>query len=122
MQGILRLTATAALGGLALLGCSDDGGSSDDETDDVKVASCTASPGGDKPVAQGTIANGTSKASGYTFQVKFLDPAGNEVSQATNGVGKVEPGATATWTAQGSTSAKGQLTCKVENVTRTALP
>lgn len=120
MQGILRLTATAAIGGLALVACSDEG-SSDSADDDVAVTACAAVPNG-KPKAEGTIANRTTKASGYTFRVRFLDPAGNEVSQATNGVGRVDSGGTATWRAEGNSSANGPLTCKVENVTRTALP
>ena len=119
MHGILRLTAIAVLGGLAVLGCSD--GSSDPETDDVKVTACNAVPN-DKPVAQGTIVNSTSKASGYTFRVRFLDPARNEVSQGTTGVARVDAGGTASWTLRGATSANGPLTCEVTNVTRTAVP
>jgi len=120
MQGILRLTATAAVGGLALLGCSGSEGSSDSPDDDVTVKACNAVPSG-KPVAEGSIKNGTTKASGYTFRVRFLDPAGNEVSQATNGVGKVEAGSTSTWKAEGNASANGPLTCELANVTRTAV-
>ncbi len=119
MEAILRLT-TVVIGGLALLGCSGEG-SSDSADDDVAVSTCTAVPNG-KPVAEGTIANRTTKPSGYTFRVRFLDPAGNEVSQATNGVARVDPGGTARWRAEGTTSANGALNCEVANVTRTALP
>lgn len=121
MPGILRLTAAAALGGLSLLGCSGEEGSSDSPDDDVAVTTCTAVPNG-KPVAEGTIANRTTKSSGYTFRIRFLDPAGNEVSQATDGVGRVDAAGTANWRAQGLTSANGPLTCKVSDVTRTEVP
>ena len=120
MQGIVRMTAATVIGGLALMGCSDSEGSADNSDDDVSVKSCTAVPG-EKPVAEGAIANATTKPSGYTFRVRFLDPAGNEVTQATNAVKRVEAGGSATWKALGASSANGPLTCKVENVTRTAV-
>ena len=120
MQGILRLTATAAIGGLVLVGCGGEG-SSDSPDDDVTVNTCAPTPGGGKPEAAGAITNRTTKASGYTFRVRFLDPAGNEVTQAANGVARVEAGATATWRTEGAAAAKGPLTCAVVNATRTAV-
>ena len=120
MPKILRLTAAAALGGIGLLGCG--GESSNSESDDVVVTACTADPAGGKPKATGTISNSTSKASGYTFRVQFLDSSGNEVSQGTDAVAKVDAGGTATWDLDGITSAKGPVTCKVTNITRTAVP
>ncbi len=68
------------------------------------------------------IVNHSSKASTYVVGVTFLDSAGNKVSQAGATVGKVEPGATSTFQAQGVASAKGPLTCKVGNVARTLAP
>ncbi len=120
MPKILPLTAVAALGGIGLLGCG--GESSNSESDDVVVTACTADPAGGKPKATGTISNATSKASGYTFRVQFLDPSGNEVSQGTDAVAKVDAGGTAKWDLDGITSAKGPVTCKVTNITRTAVP
>ena len=120
MQRILRLTAAAALGGLGLLGCG--GESSDSESDDVVVTACNPAPAGGKPTASGTISNATSKASGYTFRVQFLDPSGNEVSQGATGVAKVDAGGTAKWDLEGATSANGPVTCKLNNITRTAVP
>lgn len=120
MHTILRSTAAAALGGFILLGCG--GGSSDNPDDDLVVAACNAAQNGGKPKADGTIKNATKKASAYTFRVRFLDPAGNEVSQAATAVGKVESGGTATWHIDGGSSANGPVTCKVANVTRTAVP
>ena len=120
MSKILHLTAAAALAGFGLMGCG--GESSDSESDDVVVTACNAAAAGGKPSASGTISNATSKDSGYTFLVKFLDPSGNEVSQGTDAVAKVDAGGTATWDLDGITSANGPVTCKVANVTRTAVP
>ena len=116
---LLPLTLTAALGASILTGCG--AGSSDPEADDVSVTTCAADPAGGKPKAEGSIANSTTKPSGYTLRVRFLDPAGNEVSQGNTGVARVEAGATATWRLEGSLSAKGTLTCQVDQVTRTAV-
>lgn len=120
MHGILRLGATVAIGGLVLLGCGNS--SSDNPDDDVSITACNADPSGGKPRADGAIKNATKKASAYTFRVRFLDPSGNEVSQAANAVGKVEPAGTASWHVEGGNSAKGPVTCQLANVTRTAVP
>ena len=120
MPKILRLSVAAALGGLGLLGCG--GESSDTESDDVVVTACNAATAGGKPTASGTINNATSKASGYSFRVQFLNPSGNEVSQGADAVAKVDAGGTATWDLDGITSAKGPVTCKVTNISRTAVP
>lgn len=120
MQGILRLTATAAFGGLVLLGCGGGGGGSDSPKDDVIVTTC--SPTGDKPEASGAVTNRTTKTSGYAFRVRFLNEAGKEVSQGAGTVAKVEPQVTATWVVQGATAANGPLTCRVDNIVRTEVP
>jgi len=88
----------------------------------VVVTACNPAPAGGKPTASGTISNATSKASGYTFRVQFLDPSGNEVSQGATGVAKVDAGGTAKWDLEGATSANGPVTCKLNNITRTAVP
>ena len=116
---LLNLTLTAALAVPVLAGCGE--GSSKAPEGDVSVSTCVADPGGGKPKAEGNIVNNTSKPSGYTFRVAFLDPAGNEVSQGSAGVGRVEPGGTATWRLEGGVSAKGALRCELRNVTRTAV-
>lgn len=116
---LLKLTATAVLGLTMLSACAGD--SSENPEGDVSVKSCSGDPAGGKPKAEGSIVNNTSKASGYTFRVRFLDPSGNEVSQATNAVARVEPGETATWRVEGGTSARGALTCELKNVSRTAV-
>ena len=118
---LLNLTLTAALGAALLTGCSEDTDTAENAEADIKVAACVADPGGGKPSAEGTIVNNTSKPSGYTFRVQFLDPAGNEVTQGTNAVARVDQGATATWKLLGAASARGPLTCKVANATRTAV-
>jgi type V secretory pathway adhesin AidA len=86
------------------------------------VGACTADASGGNPVASGQINNGTSKASTYIIHVKFKDSAGNGVGDGVATVGKVDAGATATWRAVGSQSAKGPLTCSLASVTRTAAP
>ena len=116
---LLNLTLAAGLGLVALSGCADnDAGSA---SKDIRVTSCVADPAGGKPKAEGTIANSSSKPSAYTFRIRFLDSSGNEVSQATNAVAKVDPGTTSTWRAEGGESAKGTLTCQIDNISRTAV-
>jgi hypothetical protein len=115
-----NLSVSVLLGAAVLAGCADDATDAD-EAAQVKVSSCVADPAGGKPRAEGTIVNSTTKPSGYTFRVRFLDPAGNEVSQATNAVARVEQGATATWRVQGGESASGALSCEIDQVTRTAV-
>lgn len=114
-----NLIVTAGLGMSILAGCSDDTDSA--EAAEVNVGSCVADPAGGRPKAEGTIVNSSSKPSGYTFRVRFLDPSGNEVSSAGNAVANVAPGETATWRVEGGASARGPLQCEVSNVTRTAV-
>ena len=116
---LLPLTFTAALGLAALTGCED--GSSEAPKGDITTTTCAADPAGGKPKAEGQIVNKSSKPSAYTFRVRFLDAAGNEVSQGSAAVGRVEPNGNARWELQGGLSAKGALTCEVSNVTRTAV-
>lgn len=113
------LAVPAVLSALILPACGN--GSTKAPEGDIKVSACTPDPAGGKPRAEGTIVNNTTKPSGYTFRVRFLDPAGNEVSQASNAVARVEAGATATWRIEGGASAKGTLTCEISNATRTAV-
>jgi len=114
-----NLTVTAVLGVALLAGC---GGSSDKSAaSEISLKTCAADPAGGKPKAEGSIVNHTSKPSAYTFRIRFLDASGNEVSQGTSAVGRVEPGTTFTWKVEGGQSAKGALNCKVANQTRTPL-
>lgn len=116
----LRNLAAPVLFGVPILaGCG--GESTKSPEGDVSLTACVPDPAGGKPRAEGAIVNNTSKPSAYTFRVRFLDPAGNEVSQANTGVARVEPGATATWRAEGGLSARGQITCQLTNHTRTAV-
>ena len=102
----------------ALAGCT----SSSSAAKDVAITSCAADAGGGRPTAKGTVDNHTSKASTYALDVGFYDSSGNRVSEGGATLGKVEPAATATFTAEGATDAKGPLTCKVGSVTRTEAP
>lgn len=116
---LLNLTAAAVVGASFLSGCGN--GSTKKAETEISVTACTADPAGGKPKAEGRIVNSTSKPSAYTFRVRFLDPSGNEVSQNTNAVARVEPAETAIWRLEGTLSAKGALTCKVDQATRTAV-
>jgi len=116
---LLKLPVTAALGAALLVGCNS--GSSKSPNADIAVTSCAADPAGGKPRASGAIVNHSSKPSGYTFKVRFVDASGNAVTEVQNGVGRVEPNATSTWTALGNGNAKGPLTCKLTDQTRVAV-
>jgi hypothetical protein len=101
-----------------LTGCT----SSKSAEKDVALTNCVASPTGGRPTAVGAIVNHTSKASTYLVDVNFIDLSGNKVSAGAATVGKVEAGATATFHVDGLTDAKGPLSCKIGNVTRTIAP
>ncbi len=118
MRALHVLAVSAALGPLAVAGCSS---SSKSVSPDVTVSACRADPSGGRPTAEGNIVNHTSKASAYAFRVTFSDQSGNESSQGAVAVAKVEAGATAKWSTDGATSAKGTLTCKVTNLSRTSV-
>jgi hypothetical protein len=89
---------------------------------DVAVTGCNADPGGGRPTADGTVDNHTSKASTYAIDINFYDSSGNRVTEGGATLGKVEAGATATFSAHGLNDATGPLTCKVGAVTRTIAP
>ena len=118
-MGLRTCAVVAGLGVSLLSGCG--GGSSKSPDGDIAVTACAADPAGGGPKASGAIVNHTSKPSSYTFRVRFLDASGNEVSQATSAVARVEPNATANWSVQGGPSAKGPLTCKVDHQARVAI-
>src|SRR4051812_48046700 len=116
MKRLMVIAASACLL-TALAGCS----SNKSAKKDVKITACKASPTGDHPSAAGTVVNHSSKASLYTIHVKFKDPSGNSAGDGVSAVAKVEPNATAKWTADGSLNHKGAVTCSV-TVTRNAVP
>jgi hypothetical protein len=101
-----------------LAGCSSNKAAEKD----VSITACRDDPGGGRPTADGTIVNHSSKASTYVVDIQFIDSSGNKVSEGGSPVGKVEPGATAVFHAQGLSGAKGPLTCKVATVQRTVAP
>jgi hypothetical protein len=117
MKRLMVIAASACLL-TALSGCS----SNKSAEKDVKITACTASPTGDHPRAAGSIVNHSSKASLYTIHVKFKDTSGNSAGDGVSAVAKVEPNATAKWTADGSLNHKGAVTCSLESVTRNAVP
>lgn len=111
--------------GLLTAAASVFGGCSSKEKNaaaDVAVTTCSSDPGGGKPHAEGTIQNNSSKDSGYAFRIAFKDAAGNKVSDGAVTVGKVLKGQSATWKADGASSAKGDLSCEALGITRTAVP
>jgi hypothetical protein len=99
---------------LTFAGCS----SSKSAKKDVKITACTASPGGGKPTAHGTIVNHSSKTSAYTVHVKFKDSSGNSVGDGVSVVASVGPNATAKWDTKSDLNAKGPVTCELDSVTR----
>jgi ABC-type glycerol-3-phosphate transport system substrate-binding protein len=103
----------------ALAGCST---STKTAKKDVTITACTASPTGDHPSAAGTIVNHSSKASAYTIHVKFKDDSGNDVGDGVSGVAKVDPNATAKWSATSTVNHKGAVKCSLSTVTRNAVP
>lgn len=117
VKTLQRMLVVVAVAGL-LGGCSSK---EKNAAADVTVASCT-NPSGGKPSAQGDITNHSSKASGYAFSVQFVDAAGNKVSEGPVSVAKVNKGGSAKWNVTGLQGANGQVTCKVVNVARTAVP
>ena len=119
MRTRLLVGAAAIVVATVVGGCSAAGNTAEK---DVSVSGCTADPSGGKPVASGQIHNNSSKPSTYVVHVRFVDSAGNGVGDGVATVGKVEPGATATWKTLGTQSTKGPLTCPLESVTRTAAP
>jgi hypothetical protein len=116
----MRAQLVVGLVGLAALsGCA---ASSKTAAKDVTVTACKPSPGGGHPTATGRIVNHSSKASVYTVHVKFKDAAGNSVGDGLTAVARVEAGATATWHATGTLSAKGPVKCTLSQVTRNVSP
>lgn len=113
------IIVTTALGLTLLQACG--GSSSSEAGSDIRVTTCAADPAGGRPKASGTIVNNSSKPSAYTFEVRFLDPSGNIVSQTPNAVGRVEPGGTADWNVEGIARANGPLNCQVASPSRAAV-
>ncbi|HEX2849064.1 MAG TPA: hypothetical protein VHN98_00855 [Acidimicrobiales bacterium] len=121
----MRRTATWALAALAVAssaGMTSACSSAKSVASDVKVSSCDAGSSGGKPVAKGEVKNSSSKDSSYAFRVSFTDSSGNHVTDGAVALSKVKAGETAQWDATGATGVKGNVTCKVENVARTAVP
>lgn len=112
------MVASALLAAPLVAGCT----SSTSAEKDVAITNCVASPTGGRPTAVGAIVNHTSKASTYVLDINFIDSSGNKVSEGGASVGKVEPGATATFHVEGLSSATGPLSCKIANVSRTVAP
>jgi hypothetical protein len=115
---LLLLVGTSACLLAALTGCS----ASKSAKKDVTITACKASPTGDHPSAAGKVVNHSSKASLYTIHVKFKDTSGNSAGDGVSAVAKVEPNATAKWSADGSLNHKGAVTCSLASVTRNAVP
>ncbi|MEA2704546.1 MAG: hypothetical protein QOJ69_63 [Actinomycetota bacterium] len=112
---ILTLLAVVAVAG-AIAGCGTS-----KSTDDAKVTTCVADPGGGQPTATGTVLNSSSETSTFVLKIGFYDTSDNRVSDAVVNVGDVEANQTGQWQTTGLTSAKGPLTCKVTSLNRTSL-
>ncbi len=91
-------------------------------TSDATVTACIADPDGGPPRAEGQIRNTSSKDSIFFVRVGFYDTAGNRVSEGSDSISDVEPGASSPFQINGAARAKGPLTCKVLNVRRSLTP
>ena len=89
---------------------------------DVSISSCGSDPTLGIPQAKGTILNHSSGKSNYTFTVSFLNAAGTVVAQGGGIENDIAAGQSATFTVTGDSQAKGQITCKIVDVTRFAAP
>jgi len=108
--------AMAAVLTTVLPGC---GGKS---TSDATITACQADPDGGPPRAEGQITNNSSKDSIFFVRVGFYDSAGNRVSEGSDSISDVEPGASSPFQINGAARAKGPLECKVLNVRRSVTP
>ncbi len=108
--------AMAAVLTAVLLGC---GGKS---TTDATITACVADPDGGPPRAEGQITNNSSKDSIFFVRVGFYDTAGNRVSEGSDSVSDVEPGASSPFQINGIARARGPLDCRVLNVRRSVTP
>ncbi|WP_431676022.1 FxLYD domain-containing protein [Kitasatospora sp. KL5] len=93
-----------------------------DKTKDVEITKCSADPVLHWPSAELTITNHSSKASNYMVQVEFLDASGTRIGEGIAATNGLAPNQKSMQKAQGATEAKGQLSCRVIDVTRYAAP
>jgi hypothetical protein len=103
--------------GLSLTACGS--GAAGLAANDVSVSTCGPGAGGGTPTATGRIHNTTPHRSSYFIRMQFVDPAGKVVGEAMSAVGRLNSGATASWSAASDHPASEPFTCKVAGVTRT---
>ena len=96
--------------------------SSSNLNDDARVTSCLPGTDTEKPRATGQIENTSSKASSFFIRVEFHDSDGNRLSEGVDNVNNVEAGSSSPFNVTGLADAKGEVTCEVATVRRTAVP
>jgi hypothetical protein len=83
--------------------------------------SCTYDATSGAATAAGTVQNHAPTAASYLIAVSFeRGEGGEEVGTSTEGVARVEPGATASWRATAPVTGAGDVTCQVTLILRGA--
>jgi hypothetical protein len=97
----------------------EPGGSSRPE-DDVRITSCELDPSLKWPSAELTVTNRSGDRSNYLVSVEFVDAQGIRINEGYAAANNLLPKQSAEVKAQGMSAAEGEITCKVNKVTRYA--
>ncbi|MET9881318.1 hypothetical protein ABZZ36_43125 [Actinacidiphila glaucinigra] len=89
-------------------------------TGDVKIDSCEVDKALYWPSAKLTITNRSSKTSNYMISLEFVDSSGTRISEGYAASNNLGPGKVAKETVQGTSDAKGEITCRITEVQRYA--
>ena len=76
----------------------------DPTTNRMEITRCTTLAG--SPIAEGTLVNTSDETRSYRLYVSFRDATGYETDAVSAYTGRVEPHATATWTAYGNSASQ----------------
>ncbi|WLW51254.1 FxLYD domain-containing protein [Streptomyces sp. YU58] len=85
---------------------------------DVKITQCEVDSLTTWASAEVAITNSTEQTASYIVSVEFVDPSGKRVGDALAATENLAPGQKAEETAQGLDTIKGEIDCKVTEVTR----
>ncbi|MET9611728.1 hypothetical protein [Kitasatospora indigofera] len=93
-----------------------------DKLKDVEITNCQVDAVLHWPSAELKITNHSSKSSNYMIQIEFIDTAGTRIAQGVAATNGLAAGQSSVQKAQGAAEAKGQVSCRVIDVTRFAAP